>query len=486
MTVAAVILAASPASALADADGTPGVRRLTDVAWAGGATPIVVCSFDPDGAVTAALANAEVTLVDPVDPAGGPVAQIVNGVRAAASLVAETDAALVWPARMTWVDAETVTTLIHAYGEDRSSVARPTSDGEPGWPILLPVRHLDAFAALGADRMPPDLFADLEASGVPFRDIETGDPGVTPRRLDRAGRPAALRRAARARRRPRPRVGLRRGRRAGRRAGHRPRPAHDARRLIRRAPSAPPHGRHHARRPRRGPGRRVRAGTSSRSRCSPRRPPRSHPRPRSRSPTPRRPRMGTRRRDAHHRPHRLSGRQGPARGVRPGGPGDRRRGLPHGDHADAVQPRGVRHRRGRSRPGGAPGDRHLGHRRPLARRLDGGPARRQPAGRLRRARVLGGVRGDRPVGARPRRDVDLRHARRGRGPDVRPEAQAALPPMPCSSPIEGGNHEQMGWYTGQPNDPPATISREDQQAQVVEATVALLDGRRRHAPGRQR
>ena len=35
MTVAAVILAASPASALADADGTPGVRRLTDVAWAG-------------------------------------------------------------------------------------------------------------------------------------------------------------------------------------------------------------------------------------------------------------------------------------------------------------------------------------------------------------------------------------------------------------------------------------------------------------------
>jgi hypothetical protein len=27
--------------------------------------------------------------------------------------------------------------------------------------------------------MPAELFADLEASGVPFRDIETGDPGVT-------------------------------------------------------------------------------------------------------------------------------------------------------------------------------------------------------------------------------------------------------------------------------------------------------------------
>ena len=57
-----------------------------------------------------------------------------------------------------------------------------------------------------------------------------------------------------------------------------------------------------------------------------------------------------------------------------------------------------------------------------------------------------------------------------------PEAQAALPPDAVFVPIEGGNHEQMGWYTGQPNDPPATISREDQQAQVVEATVALLDG----------
>jgi hypothetical protein len=59
------------------------------------------------------------------------------------------------------------------------SVTRPTSDGEPGWPILLPLLHLDAFASLGVDRMPAELFADLEASGVPFRDIETGDPGVT-------------------------------------------------------------------------------------------------------------------------------------------------------------------------------------------------------------------------------------------------------------------------------------------------------------------
>jgi CTP:molybdopterin cytidylyltransferase MocA len=179
MTVAAVILAATPASAVADADGTPGARRLADTAWAGGATPVVVCSFDPDGVVAAALANASVTLVDPVDPAGGPVGQIVNGIEAARRLVTDTDAALVWPARLTWVDAETVTTLIAAHGEDRSAVVRPAYRDEPGFPILLPVAHLASFAALAAERMPADLFADLEAAGVPFRVIETGDPGVT-------------------------------------------------------------------------------------------------------------------------------------------------------------------------------------------------------------------------------------------------------------------------------------------------------------------
>ena len=55
-----------------------------------------------------------------------------------------------------------------------------------------------------------------------------------------------------------------------------------------------------------------------------------------------------------------------------------------------------------------------------------------------------------------------------------PEAKAQLPADTVFVPIEGGNHEQMGWYTGQPNDPPATISRADQQAQVAAATVTML------------
>ncbi len=71
MTVAAAVLAATPESALADADGTTRIRRIVDAAWSGGAIPVVVVSFDPDGAVAVALAGAEVTLGAPVQPEVG-------------------------------------------------------------------------------------------------------------------------------------------------------------------------------------------------------------------------------------------------------------------------------------------------------------------------------------------------------------------------------------------------------------------------------
>jgi hypothetical protein len=41
-------------------------------------------------------------------------------------------------------------------------------------------------------------------------------------------------------------------------------------------------------------------------------------------------------------------------------------------------------------------------------------------------------------------------------------------------PIKGGNHAQFGWYGAQEGDNPATISREEQQAQILTATLALL------------
>ena len=62
------------------------------------------------------------------------------------------------------------------------------------------------------------------------------------------------------------------------------------------------------------------------------------------------------------------------------------------------------------------------------------------------------------------------------------EARAALPADAVFVEIPGGNHEQMGWYTGQPNDPPAAISREEQQARVAAATVEMLNGLGAAAP----
>ena len=54
---------------------------------------------------------------------------------------------------------------------------------------------------------------------------------------------------------------------------------------------------------------------------------------------------------------------------------------------------------------------------------------------------------------------------------------ASKPFLPASTQfvaIEGGNHAQFGWYGDQAGDNPATISREDQQGQVVAATLAAL------------
>jgi len=42
--------------------------------------------------------------------------------------------------------------------------------------------------------------------------------------------------------------------------------------------------------------------------------------------------------------------------------------------------------------------------------------------------------------------------------------------------IEGGNHAQFGWYGPQSGDGTATISRQEQQRQIVGATLELLSG----------
>jgi len=177
MTVAAVILAASSGGALREVEGVANARRLVDAAWAGGAMPIVVVSADPDGAVARVLAGSTALLADPATEKGGPVGQICRGIDLARAEVVGTEAALVWPARMGWVDAETVTSLIEAHGADRAAVVRPAFRGEAGWPVLVPIVHLETLRTLGAGLMPGPLFEELTAA-VGGRLVELGDPGT--------------------------------------------------------------------------------------------------------------------------------------------------------------------------------------------------------------------------------------------------------------------------------------------------------------------
>jgi len=179
VTVAAVILAATPESALADADGLPRVRRIADAAWAGGAIPVVVVSFDPDGEVARALAGAPVIVAEPAPVEAGPVAQMVRGIEVAADLVTETDAALLWPARFGWVGPETVTSLLEAHGGTPDALVRPSFKVEAGWPALVPITVLERMRAVAPDRLPADVLADVVAEGVPLRLVDLGDPGTT-------------------------------------------------------------------------------------------------------------------------------------------------------------------------------------------------------------------------------------------------------------------------------------------------------------------
>jgi hypothetical protein len=53
-------------------------------------------------------------------------------------------------------------------------------------------------------------------------------------------------------------------------------------------------------------------------------------------------------------------------------------------------------------------------------------------------------------------------------------SRALLPASTLWVPIQGGNHGQFGWYGQQSGDNPASISRPEQQAQTVAATLGLL------------
>lgn len=178
MTVAAIVLAPPPVADLRDEAGRPVIRSIVDAATAGGAVPVYVVSPDPDGSLATALAETGALVIAPPD--GGPpgIAWFTHGLRAALETVGGTSGALLWPGRHRWVDPETATSLIEAHGARPDAVLRPSWEGTPGFPALVPARYaldLDRLAASDG----PAALAALAETGVPTVALPLGDPGAT-------------------------------------------------------------------------------------------------------------------------------------------------------------------------------------------------------------------------------------------------------------------------------------------------------------------
>ena len=173
MTVAAVVIVPEPPVALAPADGEPALRRLAQIAWAGGALPTVIVAPEVSEDLRRAVADLDVTLTSPEPDEPRGIAWFAHGMRTAVATVAETSAALLWPFRFVWVDPETVTSLVEAHGATPNAIVRAAYGGQPGFPILIPV----ALAALSGQHG-EEAVQSLAAAGVAIRQIELGDPGI--------------------------------------------------------------------------------------------------------------------------------------------------------------------------------------------------------------------------------------------------------------------------------------------------------------------
>jgi CTP:molybdopterin cytidylyltransferase MocA len=178
VTVAAIVLVPDVVTALSEADGEPAIRRLIQVAWAGGALPIVAVVPAEASPLAPAVADLPVVVATAAPGQAPGVAWFTLGLRAAANAVTETTAGLMWPFRHAWVDPETVTSLIEAHGAAPDQILRPAFRGQPGFPILVPAAHA---ALLEAQTGPhgEEAVAALVAGGVPLRVLELGDPGIT-------------------------------------------------------------------------------------------------------------------------------------------------------------------------------------------------------------------------------------------------------------------------------------------------------------------
>jgi hypothetical protein len=68
--------------------------------------------------------------------------------------------------------------LIQAHGLGGAQLLRPAWQGEPGWPVVLPIARVADLAWVPPTAMPDEALDILVERGVPQRLIDLGDPGV--------------------------------------------------------------------------------------------------------------------------------------------------------------------------------------------------------------------------------------------------------------------------------------------------------------------
>jgi hypothetical protein len=103
---------------------------------------------------------------------------MARGIDVATAEIRETDAAVLWPARMVWAGPETITTLIEAHGLQPGALITPAYHGQRGWPVLVPVSAAGALAGMPSELMPDAVLDGLRSDGLPELLLEVGDPGT--------------------------------------------------------------------------------------------------------------------------------------------------------------------------------------------------------------------------------------------------------------------------------------------------------------------
>jgi molybdenum cofactor cytidylyltransferase len=187
-SIAAIVLAAGrstrmggPNKLLAELNGKPLVRIVTDQALASKASEVIVVTGHQADQVKAALHGLDVTLLHNPDYAQGIASSVKAGI---AAVPANVDGAVICLGDMPLVGSNLIDRLIESFAPDRGAlIVVPSSEGRRGNPVLWSRRFFPELMTLDGDIGARHLIGKhaeavteiaVEGAGA-FLDIDTPD-----------------------------------------------------------------------------------------------------------------------------------------------------------------------------------------------------------------------------------------------------------------------------------------------------------------------